>query len=175
MIILETERLFLRHFHIADGEAMDRVFGDPDVMKFGSGPKNPEWVREWLHRCLEDYHKLWGFGLWAVVEKNTRTTMGFCGLSYFPDVGGKPEIEIGYRLAKAHWGHGYATEAARAVRDHAWTVLCLRRVISLIDPRNTASIRVAQKVGMQYEKDVLFKGYTDGVYAIEHPTPAPHP
>ncbi len=176
MIVAETPRLILRHFHIADGEAMDRVFGDPEVMKFGTGVKDSEWVRKkWLPGCLEDYHKLWGFGLWAVVEKKSRTTMGYCGLSYFEDVGGKPEVEIGYRLATAHWGNGFATEAATAVRDYAWNVLSLTRLIALIDPRNTASIRVAQKLGMHYEKDVLFKGFIDGVYAIEHPNPPAKP
>jgi len=95
--------------------------------------------------------------------------MGYCGLFYFPDVGGQPETEIGYRLARAYWGRGYATEAARAVRDYAFDTLRLQRLIAMIDPQNGASIRVAEKLGMVYEKEVMFAGYThpDRVYVIE--------
>jgi RimJ/RimL family protein N-acetyltransferase len=166
MIIAETGRLILRHFHIVDGDAMDRVFGDPEVMKYSRGVETPQWVRGWLRGCLEDYHQKWGFGLWAVVEKGSRDVIGFCGLSRFDDVGGQPETEIGYRLARAYWGCGFATEAAGAVRDYGFATLCLPRLISIIDPRNVASIRVAEKVGMRYEKDVTFQGFEDRVYAI---------
>jgi RimJ/RimL family protein N-acetyltransferase len=166
MVIAETERLILRHFHILDGEAMDRVFGDAEVMKYGRGVQTQEWVRNWLRGCLEDYHQKWGFGLWAVVLKSRREVIGFCGLSRFDDVGGQPEVEIGYRLARSAWGRGYATEAAAAVRDYGFNTLCLSRLISIIDPRNVASIRVAEKTGLVYEKDVIFQGFEDRVYAV---------
>jgi RimJ/RimL family protein N-acetyltransferase len=169
MLIAETERLILRHFHILDAEAMDRVFGDAAVMEFSSGVQSPQWVRKWLRGCLEDYHQKWGFGLWAVVEKDHRETIGFCGLSCFSDVGGSPETEIGYRLARVHWGKGYATEAARAVRDYGFGTLCMARLISIIDERNIASIGVAEKIGMRFEKDVIFEGFADRVYAISRP------
>jgi ribosomal-protein-alanine N-acetyltransferase len=166
MIIAQTERLFLRHFHLYDAEAMDRVFGDAEVMRFGPGVQTAGWVREWLLRCLEDYYHKWGFGLWAVVEKQTREVVGFCGLSRFPDVDDQPEIQLGYRLARAHWGRGIATEAAEAVREYAFQTLCLSRLISIIDPNNRASIRVAEKVGMQYEKDAVFHGIPVRIYAL---------
>jgi hypothetical protein len=168
MVIAETEQLILRHFHIADNDAMDCVFGDAEVMYYGRGVQTREWVRAWLRGCLEDYHQKWGFGLWAVVEKSSRDVIGFCGLTHFPDVGGQPETEIGYRLARAHWGRGYATDAARAVRDYSFGTLNLRRLISIIHPHNVASIRVAEKTGLTYEKDVMLEGYTrpDRVYAI---------
>ena len=166
MIIAETERLILRHFDVADDEAMVRVFGDPEVMRYGDGVKDAEWVRKWLRGCLEDYFSKWGFGRWAVVEKSGGRVAGFCGLRRFPDVGGVPETEIGYRLAREFWGRGIATEAVRAVRDYGFGTLNLSRMISIIDPRNTASINVATKVGLSYEKDVLFQGFQDQVYAI---------
>jgi RimJ/RimL family protein N-acetyltransferase len=169
MVIAQTERLILRHFHIVDGEAMDRVFGDAEVMKHGDGAHPPEWVRKWLRGCLEDYYQKWGFGLWAVVDKNTRNTMGFCGLSRFNDVGGQPETEIGYRLARQYWGNGFATEAARAVRDHGFQTLGLNRLISIIDAKNAASINVAEKIGMRFEKEVIFQGFPDCVYAMARP------
>src|SRR5690348_4316658 len=100
MLVAETERLLLRHFHVVDDEAMEQVFGDAEVMRYGHGTQDIEWVRKWLRGCLEDYYSKWGFGLWAVVEKKSLAVMGFCGLSRFADVGGQPETEIGYRLAR---------------------------------------------------------------------------
>ena len=94
-----------------------------------------------------------------------------CGLTHFPDINGRPEIEIGYRLARAHWGRGLATEAARAVRDYAFDTLRLPRLIALIDPANTASIRVAEKLAMRHESEVVLPGYDhpDRVYALGAP------
>jgi ribosomal-protein-alanine N-acetyltransferase len=168
MIILQTQRLLLRHVHILDHEAMYRVFGDADVMRFGDGVQTKEWVHRWIEACLKQYYEHWGFGPYVVVERSRREAIGYCGLFFFPDVGGQPEIELGYRLARAAWGHGYATEAAQVVRDFAFQTLCVKRLIAMIDPHNMASIRVAQKLGMQYERDVMFDGYTypDHVYVI---------
>lgn len=171
MIIAETPRLILRHFHILDAAAMDRVHGDPEVMRFGRGVQTSEWVRQWLRGCLEDYYQKWGFGQWAVVEKTTRQVIGYCGLTRFDDIDGQAETEIGYRLARAHWGGGYATEAATAVRDYAFDLLCLPRVISIIDPRNAASIRVAEKIGLVHEKDATFRGTPVRIYSAEAPAP----
>jgi ribosomal-protein-alanine N-acetyltransferase len=166
MVIAETDRLRLRHFHIVDDDAMDCVFGDPEVMRYGPGVQTPEWVRKWLRGCLEDYHQKWGFGLWAVVERETNQTIGFCGLSYFADVAGRAETELGYRLARAHWGRGYASEAARAVRDYSFGTLGLLRLISIIDPRNIASARVAEKTGLRFEKDAVFHDINVKIYSI---------
>jgi hypothetical protein len=166
MVVAETERVVLRHFHVADLDAMAGVFADPEVMRFGPGPQPRDWVQRWLQGCLEDYYQKWGFGLWAVVPKPDRRVIGFCGLTRFDDVDGRPEIEIGYRLARAFWGRGLATEAARAVRAYAFGVLVLPRLVSLIDPRNGASVRVAEKTGLRYEKDVTFRESLRKLYVI---------
>ena len=166
MVITESERVFLRHFHVADLDAMAEVFGDPEVMRFGRGPQTREWVRGWLRGCLEDYHQKWGFGLWAVVHKAERRVIGFCGLTRFEDLGGGPESELGYRLARAFWGRGLATEAARAVRDYAFRVLVFPRLVSAINPDSAASIRVAEKCGLHFEKDVTFQGKPARLYVI---------
>jgi RimJ/RimL family protein N-acetyltransferase len=165
---LVTDRLFLRHFHILDAEAMYRVFGDPEVMRFGDGRQTKEWVEAWLHNCLERYYQTRGFGPYAVVEKLSQGVIGYCGLFYFPDINGQQEVEIGYRLARSGWGQGYATEAALAVRDFAFEHLSIKRLIAIIDPSNTASIHVAEKIGMQYESEVMLEGYThpDHVYVV---------
>lgn len=146
---------------------MYHVFGDAEVMRFGEGVQTQDWVAKWLHTCREHY-RTWGFGPYAVVERSSREVMGYCGLFYFPDVGGQPEVEIGYRLVRSAWGRGYATEAAQAVRDYAFQKLGIKRLIAMIDPSNIASLRVAEKLGMRYEKDLMFEGYThpDHVYVI---------
>lgn len=168
MFLLNTLRLELRHFHILDAAPMYQVFGDEQVMRFGDGAQTKEWVQAWLLTSLERYYRTWGFGPYAVVERRSREVAGYCGLFYFPDINGQPEVEIGYRLRRSAWGQGLATEAAEAVRSYAFTTLGLERLISIIDPANTASIRVAEKIGMQYETELMLEGYThpDHVYAV---------
>ena len=168
MVIVETERLVLRQFCLSDADAMNRVFGDAEVMRFGDGVQTAGWVHDWLGRCLEKYQQESGIEPWAVVEKSSTETIGYCGLFYFPDVCGQGETEIGYRLARAYSERSYATEAVLAVRDYGFNNLGISRLISMIDPENVASIRVAEKAGMKYWKDVMFEGYThpDHVYAI---------
>ena len=147
---------------------MYRIFGDAEVMRFGDGIQTKEWVQGWIRTCLERYYQTWGFGPYALVEQNSRNVIGYCGLFYFPDINAQPEIEIGYRLARSVWGQGYATEAARSVRDFAFTTLGIKRLIAMIDPANIPSIRVAEKIGMQYEKEIMFEGYThpDLIYVV---------
>jgi len=103
-----------------------------------------------------------------VVERSKEDLIGYGGLYYYDDVNGQAEIELGYRLKRAAWGHGYASEAARAVRDFAFQTLHIKRLVALIDPDNVSSIRVAEKIGMEYESDVMLEGYDhpDHVYAI---------
>jgi len=167
MVIAEAQRVFLRCFHAADLDAMAEVFGDPEVMRYGLGPQSREWVQNWLRGCLEDYYRKWGFGLWAIVYKPDRRVIGFCGLTRYDDLDGHPEVEIGYRLAQAYWGRGLATEAVGAVRTYAFDVLTLPRLVAVIDPDNRASIRVAEKSGLRYEKNVIFRGHSCKLYTID--------
>ena len=167
MIIVETERLLLRQFDLADIDSLMGVLGDAEVMRFGDGDQTREQVQAWLQTCLENYQRR-GFGPYAVIERSREDLIGYCGLYYFEDVNGQAEIEIGYRLKRTVWGHGYATEAARAVRDFAFHSLHIKRLVALIDPDNVSSIRVAEKIGMNYESDVMLEGYDhpDRVYVL---------
>ncbi len=171
MTVASTQRTVLRRFSDSDVAPMMAVFGDPDVMRFGDGPQSADWTRRWIDRTMERY-ELWGFGPWAVVLRDSETVIGYCGLVRFDDVNGRPEVELGYRLAKEHWGRGFATEAATAVRDLSFDQLGLERLISLVDPDNRRSIRVAEKLGMVHTDDVMLPGYThpDRVYSCTRTT-----
>ena len=166
MAVAFTQRMILRRFRDADSDPMLAVFGDPDVMRFGDGPQTAEWTQHWIKRTVKRYDD-WGFGPWAIVLRESETPIGYCGLFRFDDINGRPEIELGYRLAKKQWGCGLATEAATAVRDMALLEHGLERLISLIDPDNRRSIRVADKLGMVYTDDVMLPGYShpDRVYS----------
>jgi ribosomal-protein-alanine N-acetyltransferase len=167
MIILKTDRLHLRQFRESDAAAMRQVFADAEVMHHGPGVQSDRWIKDWLLECAQNYENR-GFGPMAVVMINADEPIGYCGFFHFPDINGRSEIEIGYRLARAFWGHGYATEAVLAACDYGLDVLGLSRLIAMIDPANTESIKVAEKVGFKYEADVMLEGYThpDRVYVI---------
>ena len=166
MLVVETERLIVRNFETSDLDALASLFGSPDVMRFSDGVKSIQWVQDWLSQCIEDADPNIGAAPWAVDEKYGSDTIGYCGLFYFPDVCGQAEIEIGFRFLRRCWGHGFATEAVCAVRDHAFRVMNIPRLIAIVDPQNSASINVAEKAGFSYEKDVMLEGYTyaDRVY-----------
>ena len=159
-MILETERLLLRRFTMPDYVALDNLLGCNVVMASSmSGSLNGDQIKVWLETQIEVYKSNEGVDVLAVVEKRSAELIGYCGLFHFADIDGVPEIEIGYRLVQAVWGNGYATEAACAIRDYAFSQLKLPRLVALIEPTNTRSIRVAEKIGMNYEKDVMLEGY----------------
>ena len=104
---------------------------------------------------------------WLVVRRDNRQAVGSVAFAGAPDAAGA--VLLGYAMYPEREGRGYATEAARVVRDFAFDALSIKRLIALIDPENIASTHVAKKIGMQYEADVMLEGYThpDHVYAIE--------
>ena len=124
------------------------IFGDPVVMAaFREEPLDREQVRRWLERNL-DHQREHGFGLFAVCLKADGRLIGDCGLELM-EVSGEQVAELGYDFRRDCWNRGYATEAACAVRDFAFGTLRLPRLVSLIQPGNPASERVAQKVGLR--------------------------
>ena len=151
---LETPRLYLRLFAPTDLDALATINSDPEVMRF-TGAGTPV-AREESETRLYSYLEHWrqhGFGLWAVVHKQDKTFIGFCGLQFVQNT---PEVEIGFRLAKQYWRAGLATEGARASLRHGFETLALDRIIGLAQPANAASQRVLEKIGMNYEKDASY-------------------
>ena len=168
MPILETERLLLRVFRPKDIEEFAPIEADPEVMRFyPSGPRSRAWAERGVRYFIRT-QKEHGFSLWAVIHKRDRQFIGYCGL--VPQlIDGKNEVEVGYKLAPACWGQGLATEAACGVRDWGFSHLNVLRLVSIVDPGNAASVRVAEKNGMSYEKDITYDGKTCRVYVVERP------
>ncbi|WP_036486159.1 GNAT family N-acetyltransferase [Myxosarcina sp. GI1] len=164
-IAIETPRLILRYFTPDDTDALTAILSDPKVMQYSiSGTKTRSQTQEFIAWILSSYQK-YGFGLYAVTEKETKQLIGYCGLLvwYFEEI---TEIELGYRLATAYWNKGLATEAATAVRNYAWQQLKLNRLICLIQPENLRSIRVANKLAMKPEKNLILHELNVKVYSI---------
>ncbi len=165
MLILETRRLILRPFDEKDVDRMSELMAHPDFMRFSLGPKTREETAAFLENVI-DWHRTGSPSLFAVVIRSDGVLVGYCGFLH-QDVDGEKEIEIGYRLHPDYWNRGIATEAARKVRDHAFGDLKLPHVISLIHPDNVASRRVAEKIGMLFERQTVFKGFPTLVFALQ--------
>lgn len=166
MEILETERLRLRALEPGDAEPLSLICGDPHVMRFYPAPWPPERVEGFVRYNLRLQVER-GFSLWGVVHRETDQFIGFCGL--IPQtVDGLAEIEVGYIIHPEFWGRGLAPEAARASRDFAFH-RGVPRVISLINPHNQPSIRVAEKIGMGLDRRTEFNGRPCLVYAVRCP------
>ena len=144
---VETERLVLRMFRESDTDAYAEMVADPEVMRFLGKPMSRQEAWRNMAMVLGHWH-LRGFGFWAVEEKATGELAGRVGC-WRPE--GWPGLEVGWTLRRRFWGRGYATEAARASIDYAFTTLKQTRVISLIAPENINSIRVAERLGEKPE------------------------
>jgi ribosomal-protein-alanine N-acetyltransferase len=152
--VLETKRLLLRRLTMADLDALFTLYSDPAVRKyFPEGTLTYEETKEELEWIINVYYGQYGFGLWATIHKETGEFIGRCGLLPWT-IEQHPEVEVAYMLAKAYWGQGLGTEAAQAILDYSFEQLQLSRLICLIDRENQASINVAQKIGMTFEKEV---------------------
>ncbi|MBU1701332.1 MAG: GNAT family N-acetyltransferase [Candidatus Eisenbacteria bacterium] len=161
---LETSRLFLRPMTADDIDAFLVIFTDPKVMKsFDNILFTREQMTAWVTRNLE-HQKIHGYGLFSVLLKEDGVLIGDCGLEC-QDLDGRREIELGYDFRSDYWNQGYATEAARAVRDYAFHDLKIDRLISFIRPENPASMRVAEKIDMKREREILRGGKPYWIYA----------
>ena len=165
--MIETPRLLLRPMRAEDTDALLNVFADPKVMdSFGVAPFDRPQMDRWVQRNL-DHQAEHGYGLFSIIHKADGLLIGDCGLERM-ELDGAPETELGYDLRSDYWNRGLATEAAAAVRDHAFGALGLPRLISLIRHGNGASRRVAEKIGMRPERrTTLENDYPAVVYTLE--------
>ena len=163
-IILETERLLLRH-HVLDYlDALWALYCNAEITKYiPDAPRSYEEARDELEWHMHGHPRHPELGLWATIHKETGKFIGRCGLLPW-EIEGQQEVEIAYTLSQEYWGQGLATEAAKSILDYGFEKLKLRRLICLIDPENIASQRVAEKIGMRLEKRV------DGIAGDNYPT-----
>ena len=145
---LTTERLRLRMLRDEDFEEYAAIHMDPDITRFTARVQFTR-MDAWRHMAMLLGHwVLRGYGMWGVEELATGKLAGRVGF-HNPD--GWPAFELGWTIGKAFWGKGYATEAARRCLDYAFDEMGRDHVISLIDPANVSSIRVAERIGEKLE------------------------
>jgi ribosomal-protein-alanine N-acetyltransferase len=169
--VIETARLLLRKPRLEDAVDLAVAYADPEVMRFmgdGSTATSAEVEKE-IEQWLERWES-WGMSLCSLERREDGRVVGRVGfLRWDPqswEVGGS-ETEIGWLLTREYWGRGYATEAALALRDWAFDERGLTRLISLINHENLPSIRVAERIGERYERDIEIRGKPGRLYCIE--------
>lgn len=151
--ILETKRLILRRLEPGDLDNLYALYRDPEVRRyFPEGTLTLEETREELEWFLNGHPEHPELGLWATILKENRRFIGRCGLLPWT-IDGKYEVEVAYLLAKEYWGKGLGTEAAQGVLDYGFNQLNIARLVCLIDKENLASIKVATKIGMAFERE----------------------
>jgi len=154
MVILQTPRIVLRHLEPQDLDALFALYRDPAIRQyFPDGTRTHEETKQELEWFLHGHPGFPQLGLWATVECASGAFLGRCGLLPW-EIEGKHEVELAFLIDKNRWGEGFATEAASAIVSYARTDLNLERLICLITPGNAASVRVAEKVGMSYEREL---------------------
>jgi RimJ/RimL family protein N-acetyltransferase len=162
--VLETKRLLLRELMLDDVDDLHAILGDEETMSFYPAPKTREQTIGWIEWNLGSYQQ-YGFGLWALVVKETGEFVGDCGLT-MQEVDGEWLVEVGYHVKKTLWRRGLATEAATACRDLAFDVLNVDRLIALVRVDNLPSAGVARKLGMTVWKETMRGGLSHFVYSM---------
>jgi ribosomal-protein-alanine N-acetyltransferase len=158
-----TDRLILRRMEAEDWAAQLRLDGDPRVMATLGGLRPPERTQAYA----EEQARHWaehGFGWWALLDRETEELVGRGGIRFIELEEADRPVEVGYALVPERWGEGLATEVAREAVHVGREVLGLDRIVGLALPTNTASRRVLEKVGLEYRRDIVYKGFPSVLY-----------
>jgi RimJ/RimL family protein N-acetyltransferase len=158
-VVLTTPRLLLRTFREDDLPHYAALNADPEVVRYLGGVPLPGEESNEIAAWANDMHARDGVGLLAVERREDGVFLGMCGLhhqDWYPD-----DLELGWRLARRHWGHGYATEAATAWLGHAFERLGRSRVISVTEYENLRSLAVMGRLGMVFDHEAELE--EDGV------------
>jgi RimJ/RimL family protein N-acetyltransferase len=163
----ETERLVLRMYRLSDFEDHYKLSADPDVMRYLIGGQPLSRFEAWRHMAyLVGHWELLGYGHYAVEEKASGRFIGRIG---FTNPEGWPGFEIGWTLAPEFQGKGFATEGARFLLQYAFNEMDRDHVISVIHRDNKPSIRVAERLGEKFEREMEVAGMPAMIYGIERP------
>ena len=164
-MVIETNRLALRHIIEQDFKPLSELLSDPIAMEFAGGIKTEEEIHEWLSLVAKSYQTV-EFGPFAVIRKESRQFLGYCGLYIQKNVDGVDEIEILYGLIRRFWGQGFAIEAAQAILEYGKNNHEIKRFVSLVEPQNKRSIRVAKRLGMKKEKQIFRWNKVFNLYSL---------
>lgn len=149
MAFIETERLILRTWMPSDAPALLESLTDPEVTRFLPMSSAPtlESMAAWIDRQMDEQERE-GFSVWPVIRKDDGRLIGRCGLHRLPE----GYVEIAWIFERSAWGQGYATESSRAAVSYARETLRLPNLYALINPGNSASIAVAYRLGMRFDR-----------------------
>ena len=150
-MIIETKRLILREYTMDDLEELYKILSCPITMSHYPKPYDYEGAKRWINWCINSY-KTNGFGLWAMILKETNTFIGDCGLS-LQNIDGEICPEIGYHIYKDYWRNGYGKEAAEAVKEWAFKNTNYETLYSYMTISNIASYKTAEAIGMKRIKE----------------------
>ena len=158
--------LLMRPLQSHDLEALITIWGDPEVTQFlpsRGAPISREAVEKSLRNFIEHWEER-NYGIWAIVENVSSPMIGYCGLRYLDEL---KEVEVLYALGKQYWGRGIVTQAAKAAIAYGFNVAHLNRIIAMAFPENKASIRVMEKAGLKYEKQIHIFNLNAIYYSID--------
>ncbi len=164
---LTTDRFVLRAFRESDVPALTALHSDPDVMRFlrPNGEIETRPRQAWDYMAVQMGHWLLkGYGKWALADRATDELIGRVG--YFDPPYEWPGLELGWTLSRGVWGQGYATQAAQLALDWGFETLGTDEILSAINPDNSASIRVAERLGLTYVRDDQLQGMPCRLYAL---------
>lgn len=167
-IIFQTPRLILRQITLADAPLLLELNGDAEVVKYLHEPTltTIAEAEKIINEIILPQYKN-NLGRWAIINKDDNSLMGWCGLKYRPEL---DEIDLGYRLMQAYWNKGYATEAAENTLTHGFTSLKLSLVIGRAHIENLASIKVLEKIGMQFISEGIVDDCPVRTYSKTNPS-----
>ncbi len=164
-IITQTERLIIREFQVLDIEALAQILAKPEVMQFSlDGVLSTKQTAVKIQSFLDSYQKN-GYGKYALIHCQSRRLIGYCGIAV-EEIEGKSENELGYRIDSDFWGQGLATEAAKACLEHGFDKFKFDYVLGIVEPENQASIKVLEKVGMEFVKESTWRGKVVCIYKV---------
>ncbi|MEM7030552.1 MAG: GNAT family N-acetyltransferase [Chloroflexota bacterium] len=163
----ETSRLIAHCFSLNDYDTLCQLHSDPQVMATLGGIRPPEKTRQFLAEKMAHWGQ-YGFGYWMFHHRETGQFVGRGGIQHI-EIGGQQEVEIGYTVASTFWGQGYATEIAKTLVDLGFETLDLPEIVCFTLATNTASQRVMEKVGFQFERNVRHEEQTHVLYRLHQP------
>lgn len=155
--IIETERLILREFTMADHAAVYEFGSHAEVQRYTGDAllQSPEHAKELIQNVWFEDYKKYGYGRWATIYKPENKLIGFAGLKSLPEF---DETDIGFRFLPDYWGKGLATEASKEIIKYGFKILGLEKIIAIASADNIGSCKVLEKSGLTLYKTDAYDG-----------------